>query len=426
MKVLWITNMVLPNVAKAIGISTSVSGGWLTDYANKLASSEQIEFATMTYANVKEDLDVYVEGGRNFIFAGGGKKLLLDSKQTVKNCEKVIKEFRPEIIHIHGTEYAIGKAMLKVNQNYNIPVLLTIQGIITRISSEYYGGLSFCEICKMTTLKELLKMKTPFFAKQLFLHNAKREKNVLNTVKYVTGRTTWDKSVMLSINPKLNYYRFNYNLREEFYSAQKWSHLTMTPHTVFVGASSYPLKGIHVIIDALRILVTKYPDVKIIVPGGGYSYENNRKMNGYQKYIVRKIKKYSLQNNVEFIGNKSSTEIVEQLQKANVCVVTSAMEGASATICEAMMIGTPCICTYRGGMTDLLRDGESGYYYDFSEYSVLAQRISDIFESKEICQKFSQNTIFDAENRHDREANFNQLISIYKEVIFKESQDVRK
>lgn len=420
MKVLWIVNMVLPEVAKSLGISTSVSGGWLTDYANKLANCDDIELATMTYANVDEDIDVVAAGFRNFIFTGGGKKLLFDSAQTVKNCEKVIELFQPDIIHIHGTEYAIGNAMLQVNKKHNIPVLLTIQGILTRISAEYYGGLSFLEISKMTTIKELLRLKTPFFAKKLFVHNARREQKVLNQVKYVTGRTTWDKSVMLSINPNLDYYRFNYNLRQEFYSSSKWSPDKMTPHTVFAGASSYPLKGIHILVNAARILKNKYPDIRIIVPGAGYS-GNKKRMNGYQKYILKKIEKYGLQTNFEFVGNQNADQVAQQLKNANVCVVTSAMEGASATICEAMMLGTPCVCPYRGGMTELLNDGQSGFYYDFPEYSVLAERISTIFEDKDLCKKFSNNTIQDAENRHNRDINFSQLLDIYKDVIDKEN-----
>ena len=421
MRVLWIINMVLPQVAKEIGIKTSVSGGWLVDYANKLGALEGTEIATMTYAGVQQDMDVTVGGIRNFIFAGGGKRLLFDSPQTIKDCEKVLQEFKPDVIHLHGTEYSVGAAMLKVNKKYNIPVLLTIQGILSRISQEYYGGLSFAEICKMTTFKEFLKLKTPFFVKRLFLHNAKRERKVLNQVKYVTGRTAWDKSVMLAINPDLHYYRFNYNLREEFYSAPKWKAEEMQPHTVLIGASSYPLKGMHVILDALMLLKKKYPDVKILVPGAGYRNGKPVRLNGYQRYIAKKIRKNGLENHVEFLGGQSAAQIAELLRHVNACVVTSAMEGASATICEAMMVGTPAVCTYRGGMTDMLRDGQSGFYYDFPEYSVLADRLSNLFDDVSLCERFSAATIADAEKRHNRDVNFAQLLEIYQEVILKES-----
>lgn len=423
MKVLWITNMILPKVAKELDLKTSLSGGWLSDYAEKLAACEDVSFATMTYASVEKDMDVEACGIRNFIFAGGGKRLLFDSKRTLQDCEKVLQDFQPDIIHIHGTEYSMGYAMLKVNEKYGIPVLLTIQGILTRISQEYYAGFRFGQILRMGSFKEWIRLKTPFFAKKLFLRNAKRERKVLKNVNYVTGRTTWDKAVMLSINPELTYYRFNYNLRDEFYSAPKWSADEMNQHTIYVGASSYPLKGLHILIDSLKILKRKYPDVRALVPGGNAKDGRLQRTNGYQEYILKKIRESGLEENVWFLGGKSAKEVTDILRQANVCVVTSAMEGASATICEAMMIGTPCICSYRGGMTDLLHDGETGFYYDFPEYGVLAERISNLFDDVELCKKFSVGAMADAQKRHEREKNFSQLIDIYNEVIKKEKEN---
>lgn len=52
--------------------SENVSGGWLSDYAEKLAAREDISFATMTYANVEKDMEVEACGIRNFIFASSG------------------------------------------------------------------------------------------------------------------------------------------------------------------------------------------------------------------------------------------------------------------------------------------------------------------------------------------------------------------
>ena len=81
------------------------------------------------------------------------------------------------------------------------------------------------------------------------------------------------------------------------------------------------------------------------------------------------------------------------------------------------MVGTPGICSYRGGMTDLLRDGESGFFYDFKEYPMLASRIMALFENDDLCKKFSAHVIFDAECRHNRDENYSQLIHIYKELL---------
>lgn len=417
MRVLWIVNMVLPDVAAELNLKTSASGGWLVDYANKIAADPNMELATMTYANVPNDLDVMACGIRNFIFAGGGKRLLFDHPQTAKDCQKVLDEFQPDVIHIHGTEYAIGAAMVRLQPD--LPILLTIQGILTRISDEYYGGLPFGERVKIKSVKSVMKLKTPFFAKQLMSKNAKREQFVLQNVKHVTGRTEWDRSVMLSINDQLVYHRFNYNLRGEFYDAPKWDLANVDKHTVYTGSATYTLKGLHVLLRAIAIVKKKYPDVRLLVPANQSQYA---KANAYEKYVLRLIRKLGIEENVCFVGRKNAAEVADILAKSQVCVVPSAMEGASATMCEAMMIGTPGICSYRGGMTDLLRDGESGFFYDFKEYPVLASRIMTLFEDEELCRTFSARVIADAEARHNREKNYAQLIEIYEELL-KEKED---
>ncbi|MBQ4109868.1 MAG: glycosyltransferase family 4 protein [Clostridia bacterium] len=418
MKILWIVNMVLPDIADALNLKTNFSGGWLVDYSNRLSEDSDFELAIMTYANVDNYIDKKVSNIRSFIFPGGGKMLLLTSNKTIKDCKKVIDEFKPDLIHLHGTEYSMAYSMLKVCGD--IPVLLTIQGILTRISQEYYGGLKFSQIIRMGTLKEYIRLKTPFCMKLLYSKNAKRERYVLRNVKYVTGRTDWDMSVMHAVNNKLTYFRHNYNLREEFYDADKWNVEDIEPFTIYAGASLYPLKGLHIVLDALKIVKEEYPQVKLIMPGIDEKTINSKMAKPYQKYIVKKINDLGIRENVVFAGRKNATEIAKMLKKANVCIVSSAMEGASATICEAMMIGTPCICPYRGGMTELLKDKESGFYYDFPEYSVLATRIKQLFADRELCNKFSENVIHDAEIRHDRKKNYFELKKLYQTIIDKE------
>lgn len=74
-------------------------------------------------------------------------------------------------------------------------------------------------------------------------------------------------------------------------------------------------------------------------------------------------------------------------------MVSSAVEGASASLCEAMMIGTPSVSSFRGGMTDLLTDRVNGFTYDYSEYPMLACRIDELFSNDKLACEFSKRTI---------------------------------
>ncbi len=416
MKVLWIVNMVFPDIAQKLGLGTSTSGGWLLDLAKGVSEDEDIELGIMTYYAGKEFIDIEHEGVRYFLLPGGSKRLLYKNRKTGEDCKKIVELFKPDIIHIHGTEYAPGYEMLKVHPE--IPTVLTIQGVIKRIAEEYYGGYNLWEILKMSRIKDILKGKIPLTYKMLYTKNAEREIEVLKKVKYVTGRTDWDKSTMLSVNPELKYFRCNYNLRNAFYDAEKWSLDTMTRHTIMTGAAHYSLKGLHIVIKALAIVKKKYPDVKLFIPGGGKT-ENGRLLNpsSYTKHIEKMISKLGLEKNVEYVGNLGPEKVAEYLKNSHICVVPSAIEGASATLCEAMMIGTPSICAYRGGMTDLLTDKVNGFTYDFPEYPQLALRIMEIFKNDDIAVDFSKKTIELANIRHDREKNPADMVKVYKEIL---------
>lgn len=417
MKVLWVVNMVFPEVAELIGKTTSASGGWLLDLSHGVAAYDDIELGIMTYYSGNEFKDITVNGIRHFLFPGGGKRLLFYTKKTELDCKKVVSIFMPDIIHLHGTEYAPALAMTKAVPE--VEKLLTIQGIIKRISQEYYGGLTLYEILRFLKVEELLKMKTAIHYKYLFLKNAKREKEILQNVKYVTGRTDWDKSTMLAINSQLTYFRCNYNLREEFYSSEKWNVEKMERHTIMSGAALYPLKGLHILIRALAIVKHHYPDVKLYIPGGNVQDGRIKKPDGYIQYINRLIKNLDLDDNVVFTGKLGPNMVAEYLRKSNVCVVSSAIEGASATLCEAMMIGTPSICAYRGGMTDLLTDGIDGFTYDFPEYPMLAHRIIEIFKNDDLASAFSKRIIKKAQDRHNRTRNSKELVDVYHSILEK-------
>ena len=411
MRVLWVLNMVMPEAAQALKLNTSFSGSWLVDFMRSLAEDPEMELATMTYANVPEMIAKDVNGVRHYIFPGGGKRLLFNSKKTLHDCQYVLDDFKPDLIHLHGTEYSIAYSMVKLQPK--LPMLLTIQGILSRISQQYKGGLSWKEFGKTATLKQWLRMKSPWSMQMLYKKNAKRERYVLQNVKYVTGRTTWDKAVMQSINPQLQYYRHNYNLRPEFYDAKNWDSEAMVPHTVCTGPANYALKSLHVLIQAMAIVKTRYPDVKLYIPGNQTTYKAS---NGYERYIRRQIEALDLTDNVEFVGRKNTTGMIEMLQQANVFVLPSAMEGASATLREAMMVGTPSICAFRGGMTDLLFDGVNGFTYDHPEYPMLAERICQLFADEALCKQFSQKAQADAQLRHARQENYQQLKKIYLEI----------
>lgn len=413
MKTLWFTNKPFPEASALLGLPPVLSQGWLLDLAHRLSEIDDFELHIASLARISKTKKVSVGSVTHHLLPEPGR---LHGKRYYDKCLTALRnEVAPDIVHIFGTESDIGDGYLRLYPEDK--VILTIQGVIDRICDEYYGGLSTKDLILNRTLRENLRCGGIIFARQKLKHQKKIEARVLSKVKYVTGRTLWDYSVMKRINPSLKYQKCNFNLRSEFYDAPKWDMSEANRHTIYTSYADYPLKGLHVLLRALAIIKLEYSDVKLMVPGVKCDASNKLVVNtGYKKYISSLMKKLGLENNVEFTGALSPDAVIDKMRHSHVTVVSSAIEGASATACEAMFLGVPCICAYRGGMTELLQDGVDGYYYDYPEYAYLAERIKMIFADDETAVSFSKNTITKAEKRHDRQKNVEDYKNLYLTV----------
>lgn len=420
MRVLWIVNMVFPILAKELNIKTGVSGGWMFDLSKQISESPDTELAVACVYSGNTFQKCNINNITYYLLPGGGKKLLFYSKSLIPFWEKVHEDFKPDIVHLHGTEYSHG--LVYMDTFPEDKYLLTIQGIIDPISRELNAGLSFFEKFN-STFNELIKLNGMIPSEYLFKKNANNEQRIISNVKYATGRTFWDKAMMQSVNPKLKYFRCNYNLREEFYEAPKWDIEKCERHVIYGSTSAQTaLKGGHILLKALSIVKKVYPDVvlKLLMPGSVNGEFNIT--SGFKKYEKKLIDKYNLWDNIRFIPSQNAEGVISHMNSSHCAVIPSAMENASSTLREAMHLGVPCIASYRGGMTELINDKEDGFFFDFPEYKYLAARIVELFENDDLCIQFSEKSKEKAALWHDRVKNTQDMLNVYKYIADSEAE----
>lgn len=419
MKILWIVNMVFPEVAAVTGVTTGVSGGWMFDLAKRISETDGIELNIASVYSGSELKEIKIGKITYFLIPGGGHKMLIYSKSLIPYWETIRDKVIPDIVHLHGTEYSHG--LVYMNTFPNDKYILTIQGILESISRELNAGVPTKELFNMT-FNEFLHFNGMIHMKYLFRKNKGYEAEIIKHVKYATGRTDWDKAMMLSMNPNLEYFRCNYNLREEFYDASKWDIKKAEPYLIYGSTSAQSaLKGGHILIKALAIVKRKYPEVKarFLMPGSKNGEFNIN--SGFKKYEKKLIDKYDLWDNIEFVPSQDAFGVIENMNQCRCIVVPSAMENASSTLREAMHLGVPAIAAFRGGMTELISDKNDGFLFDFPEYKFLAQRIIDLLGSEELCNRFSERAKEKAEIWHDRKKNTADMIDVYNYIYEREN-----
>ncbi len=417
MKILWITNTIFPEPSKALGIAAPVVGGWMYGLANQIATTENIQLAVAaTYTG--SELKIFdIDGVTYYLLPGHATTHYLKSHEPL--WQQICNEFQPNVIHIHGTEYAHGLACMRACPLLNYVV--SIQGLVSVIARHYYAGLSFSDLLKSITFRDIIRFDTLFQAKKKFVNHGVFEKEYIQKTMHVIGRTNWDYAHTKTINKAVNYHFCNETLRDSFYNSQKWSITNKTELTIFLSQASYPIKGLHQVLKAVAILKNDFPNIKVKIAGGNIiniaSLMDKIKLGGYGAYIKRLIKQLKLHEQVQFTGALTENQMVTEYLSAHLFICPSSIENSPNSLGEAQLLGVPSIASYVGGIPDMITHNVTGLLYRFEEVEMLAEHIRNLFTNTTLALCLSKNGIHAAQKRHHQINSLQQMINIYNSII---------
>lgn len=414
MKILWIVNIVMPELAEHLDIPIAASGSWLVDISNGLSAHPNAKIAVAcVYGNTFRKIQL--NNKTYYLLPGNGKNMLFYTKKYEKLWKRIYEDFKPDLVHIHGTEYTHGLAFMRTHPT--VPTVISIQGILNRIKNVDFAEIPLKHFILGRTLKQWLKMNGEIENHFIHIKNAKHEKEMFSRAVAVNGVNTWDTSIAQSINPQLKVFKIEYNLRDEFYSSPKWEIHNVKRHTIFTNPGGTPLKGLHILIRAAALLRNKYPDIKIKVPGMSGKNGNVKITSAYSRYLNKLIHSLNMESHIEFLGKQTGQQMIDNALNAHITVIPSAIEGTSLVLRESMFLGAPCIASFRGGMADFISDKQDGFLYDYPEYTYLAARIDALFESDSLCNAISEKAIAKAEKAHQRKENVDAYVEMYKTIL---------
>nr|WP_309098436.1 glycosyltransferase family 4 protein [Fredinandcohnia onubensis] len=423
MNILWITNIPLPEASLLINEESLPFGGWLVTASNLL--SEQGNIEQLSIAFPKNDTpDIQVMQGANIRYYSFPivKTRSLESDEHNKYLIKLINEVKPDIVHIFGTEDAHALAVVNICKSKNIKTVISIQGLISILAKHYMSGIPW-RILSRYTFRDFIKQDNIIQQKNKIAQRGKFEIEALQKVNHVIGRTTWDRACTSQINPDVQYHHCNETLRSEFYQHQ-WDINQCEKHSIFLSQGSYPIKGLHFMIEAMPYILKRYPNTKLYIGGKDITksktFKERLKLSSYGKYIIELINKYHLQRNVIFTGILNEKQMCERYLKSNVFVCSSSIENSPNSLGEAMILGLPCIASDVGGVSDMLKHKEDGFVYQTDAPYMLAHYVCEVFANENLAKKLSVNAKKHARKTHNQNENLNQLLKIYEEIIHDE------
>ena len=421
MKILWLINIPLPEVSQLMGERPSPFGGWLINASKDLSRQEGIELSIAFPSNKANKFKELK-----------GEKINYYPFNAIKESDKKIIEYnesfntlldsvKPDIVHIYGTEIAHAHSMVNICNRLNIKTVISIQGLVSIIEKHMYSNLPIHAIYG-STLRNFIRQDNVNGLKRLYKNRGKNEIEALKKTNHIIGRTTWDKACSNQINQDAKYHFCNETLRGEFYKYQ-WDINDCERYSIFLSQGQYPIKGLHYMLEAMPLILKRFPKVKLYISGKDIiksdSFKDKLLMTYYGKHIKKMIKRLGLEGNVIFTGPLDEEKMCQRYLKSHVFVCPSSIENSPNSLGEAMILGVPSIASYVGGIPDMLKDKEEGFLYQHDAPYMLAHYICEIFEKKDLAIKFSKNAREHALKTHDRDENTRRLIEIYNEILSK-------
>lgn len=410
MKVLWITNILLPDASRALGLPAPVTGGWMHSSARKLAGREDVELAVASPWQGKE-LKKIMAGGISYYLIPVKGDMARYHVSLEKEWLSVKRDFMPDVVHIHGTEFAHGLSYLKACGSKG--VVVSLQGLVSAHGRYFYGGLSCWDVLKNITVRDLIRRDTLFHRYRRIIRRGKIELQYLQTVNHIIGRTSWDKAHARAANPGAAYHFGSETMRGAFYR-NTWSYAGCEKHSIFLSQAASPLKGLHQVLKAMPLVLREYPDTKLYIAGADIiaagTLKERMKRTGYGKYISSLIRKYKLEGRVVFTGPLDEGRMCGRYLDANVFICPSSIENSPNSLGEAQLLGVPYIASYAGGIPDIAENDKSGMLYRFEETEMLAAAICGTFAKKEFAIAPPQTL-----ERYNPDTNAATLLNIYKQ-----------
>lgn len=417
MKILWTVNTLNQKISEELNLHSEHAISWVEAMSFYLTKCTDIVLAIATPAKLESIIKKEING---IIYYG--------VPTNRKSWEKVIKDFAPDIIHEYGTEQDHNLVVCDAAQN--IPIIVSLQGILSEYQRHYYGGIDMKTMLRYSPLRDWIRPSGFISGRKDFQKRSRKEVLLLKKVFYVEGRSTWDRVASLRINSSLKYYFCPRMLRKEFNESKAWKINLIKRHSILISQGNYPIKGIHFAFMAVAALKDKYPDIKLIITGNNM-FKNMTGLHrffrtGYMRYLFDLAHKLDIMEYIQFTGIKNAEEMVALGRSAHVAVISSAIENAPNALAEAMMLGTPCIASFVGGNMDMIKHGEEGFLYCYNEPYMLAEYITQLFESDELAETFSRNARKKAQEQHNPETLTKKLKDIYISVImdYRGVQDV--
>jgi len=329
------------------------------------------------------------------------------SREAARKFEKLIKDFRPDVIHFHNIYHHLSPSILKIAKRYQIPMIMHLHDYkLICPNYQLFTQGKYCERCRDRNYSHCTEYRClkDSYAKSLLAS--------LEMFYHHSWLKIYEKDLDRLIAPsrfiKDTFVRFGWpetKISQIYnFSEKKYLEAPLKPagdYLLYLGRLA-PEKGLSLLFEAL-----KESGHKLKIAGEGPE----------RKELETLVKTLILKDQIEFVGFKSGSDLENLIAGAKAIVIPSIWpENMPFSLLEAMARGKAVIAAKVGGLSELIKDKENGFSFTAGSSASLRAAIDQLDHSDlETIGLKAREAVAGLELGN----HLSRILAIYKELIAK-------
>jgi phosphatidylinositol alpha-1,6-mannosyltransferase len=179
------------------------------------------------------------------------------------------------------------------------------------------------------------------------------------------------------------------------------------PPTVITVGRLVPKNGVDTLLRAMPVLRGDFPGLQCRIVGDGPERAS-------LEALARDL---GLGETVRFYGSVSHEAVARHLWESDVFARASRSEGMGTAFVEALAAGLPIVGTPVGGITDIIRDGETGLLTPVDRPADLADKVRLLLTRKEFAAALAQQGMAMVRERFDADRVAERYAQVFRETL---------
>ena len=332
--------------------------------------------------------------------------LCLWNPPAVRQVQKILAEFRPDVVHAHNVHALLSYRTLVVAKKMGARVFVTCHDVM----SFNYGKLTGYATYKVSAWRHLRENGLRYnplrniIIRRIFAHTVDKVVAVSDALKDALIQNGITNVMTIHNGIEVKDWQVPQNTVDEFKQKYKIGESSI----LYAGRLSV-VKGGTKLIEALPRIVARVPDTQVLV--AGIKNESTEEM-------LASARRAGIADKIIFTGLLRGEELRAAFHSSAVVAVPSLCFDSFPTVnLEAMACAKPVVATNLGGSNEAVLEGKTGYIVDPFNINALADKIALVLEDKNKARAMGEHSLIRVEEYFTLAKNDEEYQALYTKVL---------